>query len=292
MDNYWSGGIAHWTEGNTAYISVVFSWMLPIAHQWSVWYRAHKLTIRHVRVGGPAVWVQPRYLENVAEIGGEVDAISYHNPKATIASRGCPVGCYFCVVPKMDGREFTLLWDFVPRPILCDNNISALPVDFQNHVIKRYKETDTKLLDINSGFEPHTFDEDCYLRWKKIYRGAWRMGFDEISESTEVNRAMEILRNEKSYKKRIYVLIGNEPIESCHERIIKVIEWGGEPHVQPMLALNTLSKKPLIRHDWTEQKLRDMARWANRWLWRSMTFEEYKPRKEMVPQTVNNQQPR
>ena len=104
----------------------------------------------------------------------------------------------------------------------------------------------------------------------------------EIGEEEEVYRTFQILKDEPANKKRVYVLIGNEDVDTCHERIMKVIEWGGEPHVQPLMALNTLVKKPMIRHDWTDVGLRDMARWANRWLWRSMTFEKYKPRKSYV----------
>jgi hypothetical protein len=272
----WSGGLAEWVEGDTAYLSIVFSWKLPEAYQRAIWHQALGLK---VRAGGPAVWANKKYLFNVAELGGEVEAITHHNPKATIASRGCPVGCWFCVVPTMGGKEFTLLWDFVPRPILCDNNLSALPVEFQKHIIKRYQDTETPLLDANSGFEPHAFDENTYHRWKEINKGPWRFAFDEMGELDDVRRMMEILKDVPNYRKRVYVLIGNEPIEQCHERVIKVIEWGGEPHCQPLMALNTLVKKPMVRHDWTEQKLKDMARWANRWLWRSMPFEKYRPRR-------------
>lgn len=271
----WSGGLIDWVEGDTAYISVAFSWKLPDAYQRAVWYMTQDY---RVRAGGPAVWVRPKYLKAVAEIGGDVDALVHHNPQATIASRGCPVGCYFCAVPTMEGKEFTLIWDFVPRSILCDNNLSALPVEFQEHIIKRYQETETSLLDANSGFEPHSFDEDTYHRWKRINKGPWRLAFDEMVEAEDVKRMMGILKGVPASSKRVYVLLGNEPMEQCHERITKVIEWGGEPHCQPMMALNTLVKKPMIKYDWTEQKLKDMARWANRWLWRKMTFDDYKPR--------------
>ena len=276
----WSGGLADWTDSDTAYISVAFSWMLPKAYQRAAWYKAQGY---HVRAGGPAVWVKPKYLEGIAEIGGDVDAVVHHNPQATFASRGCPVGCYFCIVPRMEGKAFTLIPDFTPRPILCDNNLSALPVDYQAHIIRRYQETGTPLLDANSGFEPHTFDADTYHRWKAINRGPWRFALDEIGELEDVRRMMAILKDEPASSKRVYVLIGNEPIASCHERILKVIEWGGEPHCQPIMALNTLEKRPQIRHDWTEQKLYDMARWANRWLWRTMPLSEYKPRKSERP---------
>jgi hypothetical protein len=220
-------------------------------------------------------------LEDVAELGGEVDALIHHNPQATVASRGCPVGCYFCIVPKMEGKTFTLIPDFTPRPILCDNNLSALPVDYQEHIIRRYQETDTPLLDANSGFEPRMFDEDTYRRWKVINRGPWRFALDETGELEDVRRMMTILKDESASRKRVYVLIGNEPRAACLERIYKVIEWGGEPHVQPFMALNTLIKRPLVRYDWTEQELTNMARWANRWIWRTAKYEEYKRWSEM-----------
>lgn len=269
----WSGGFAEWIEDDTAYLSVVFSWRLPDAYQRAAWYKAQGY---RVRAGGPAVWANRKYLADVAEIGGEVDALIHHNAQATVASRGCPVGCWFCVVPTMEGKEFTLLWDFTPRPILCDNNLSALPVEYQDHIIRRYQETNTLLLDANSGFEPRTFDEGTYYRWKTINRGPWRFALDEMAELEDVHKMMMILKDEPPYKKRVYVLIGNEPMEACHERILKVIEWGGESHVQPLMSLNTLVKRPMVRHDWTEQKLKDMARWANRWIWRTVPFSEYK----------------
>lgn len=272
----WSGGLAEWIDGDTAYLSVVFSWKLPDAYQRAAWYKAQGY---HVRAGGPALFANRKFMAGVAEIGGEVEAVVHHNQQATVASRGCPVGCYFCIVPKMEGKTFTLIPDFTPRPILCDNNLSALPVDYQEHIIRRYQETDTPLLDANSGFEPRTFDGDTYHRWKAINRGAWRFAYDEMAEGEDVRRMMQILKDEPADKKRVYVLIGNEPIAQCYERIMRVIEWGGEPHCQPLMALNTLVKRPLVRHDWTEQKLHDMARWANRWLWRSMPLTEYNPRK-------------
>lgn len=269
----WSGGLAVWLDSGTAYISVVFSWRLPDAYQYAAWYKAQGLK---VRAGGPAVWASKKYLVEVAEIGGDVDALTHHNPDATIASRGCPVGCYFCVVPKMEGKTFTLLPDFAPRPILCDNNLSALPIEYQEHIIRRYQETGVPLLDANSGFEPRTFDDTTYQRWKAINKGPWRFALDDAGDLPHVERMMGILRDEPASDKRVYVLIGNEPMAACHERVRKVIEWGGEPHCQPLMALNTLVKRPQVRHDWTEASLRGMARWANRFVWRTATWEEYR----------------
>jgi len=268
----WSGGIAEWVENDTAFISVAFSWKLPEAYQRAAWYKAQGLK---VRAGGPGTYANKHYLEGIAELEGQVDAITHHNPNATIASRGCPVGCSFCIVPVMEGKNFTLIPDFTPRPILCDNNISALPVEYQQYIIEKYNKAEIRIDDINSGFEPQTFDHDCYHRWKPINSGAWRFAYDETKEEADVYKVTQMLKDEPAGLKRVYVLIGNEPFEACYRRILQVIEWGCEPHVQPMLALNTLVKKPIIRYGWTEQKLRDLTRWSNRWNWRTIKFEDY-----------------
>lgn len=271
----WSGGLAEWIEDDTAYLSVAFTWRLPEAKRRAESFR--NLGLR-VRVGGPAVFLRQKYLSEVADIGGSVDAIVRHNPNATIASRGCPVGCWFCIVPKMEGREFTLVPDFVPRPILCDNNLSALPADYQDYIIRRYQEHAVPLLDANSGFEPRTFTPDVYRRWHPMInagRGPWRFAYDEMGERRECLRVMEMLKDEPQKRKRVYVLIGNEPITECMQRIQEVIDHGCEPHVQPLMKLNALDREPWVRYDWTARKLKDVARWANRWLWKQMPFSEY-----------------
>lgn len=62
----------------------------------------------------------------------------------------------------------------------------------------------------------------------------------------------------------------------------KVIEWGGEPYCQPMMKFTAFSRDDLVvteKFGWTKQKLKDVARFYNKHLWRSMWLEEYKPRK-------------
>lgn len=280
------GGLASWVDGNTAYISVAFSWKLREARRLAEYYTARGY---RVRAGGTILGIpqNAKALSDVAEIGGEADALVHHNPNATMASRGCPVGCWFCIVPKIEGKAFTLIPDFVPRPILCDNNLSALPVDYQNHIIKRYQETNTPLLDANSGFEPMTFDEGTYERWRGINRGAWRFAFDEMKEADAVERMARILKDEAASRKRVYVLIGNEPITSCYERLQKVIEWGCEPYCQAVLPLNAPTRESFkILHDWMPQLLKDFMRWSNKWLWRTVELWGYKPRvDEPIPFT-------
>jgi len=272
---HWVGGLAEWADDDAVYLSVAFTWRLPDAFARAVMYRGAG---RRVRIGGPGTFTLKRHdpLYRLAEIGGDYpDAVVKHHPLATMASRGCPVGCWFCIVPKMEGREFTLLPNFPVRPILCDNNLSALPVEYQEHIIGRYKAAGVPLLDANSGFEPKTFTEDVYQRWRTINRGPWRFAYDETGEREDVERVMRMLKDEPPKRKRVYVLIGNEPRQACLTRIREVIAWGGEPHVQPYIKLNALERKPYPRFDWAPQGLTDVARWANRRLWRYMAFADY-----------------
>lgn len=290
----WSGGLAEWNDGDTTFLSVAFTWKLEEAYERALFARAQGMK---VIAGGPALFlVQMKHrIADVAQlVESYPDAVTKHNPLATFASRGCPVGCWFCIVPAMEGREFTLIEDFPVRPVLCDNNLSALPADFQDHIIRRYKDEGVALADANSGFEPITFTPDVYARWKPLInagRGPWRFAYDETKEGPQVREVMKMLANEPQKRKRVYVLIGNEPFADCMARIQEVIKSGCEPHVQPLMKLNALSRDPWVRYDWTAQKLRDVARWANGWVWKKAPFDEYdRHRKNVAAESYDGQQ--
>jgi pyruvate-formate lyase-activating enzyme len=265
-------------------LSVIFSWQAPVA-------RAIALRVRRqadVWCGGPGMFALTHWWKRETGLDcqrGLDDRFERQHGRyrMTFASRGCPVNCSFCIVPRLEGRTFTLDWDFVPAIILCDNNLSALPVAFQEHILRRYHETETPLCDANSGFEPQTFDEETYRRWKPRLRGPWRFAFDTISEEAEVGRMMRILHRESPKRKQVYVLIGNEPIAACHHRAQQVISWGGEPFCQPFIALNALRRIPKVAYDWTPTLLQDFARYFNRHVWRTVSLHEYRPRRAQPP---------
>jgi hypothetical protein len=146
------------------------------------------------------------------------------------------------------------------------------------------------LLDANSGFEPRTFDDEVYRRWQAINKGPWRFAYDDMPEREQVYKVMQMLNGEPSKRKRVYVLIGNEPYAECMGRIREVIEWGGEPHVQPFIKLNALAREPHVKYDWTTQKLKDVARWANGFLWKQMPFSEYNRQMKKRTEAYDEQQ--
>ena len=281
----WGGGFARWEQDGTVYYSIAFTWLLDRAYDAACGDRnLGKLVI----VGGPALFLakMSHKISEVATVGGVFgwpDAIARHNPMATSFSYGCDVGCPHCIVPAMHGRKFTLVPDAPVRPVLCDNNLSALPGEFQNHIIARYRAEGVPLLDANSGFEPRTFTEEVHRRWKSLLDDSyapWRFGYDDMGDQEFVRPVFEMLRGVPSKRKRVYVLIGNEPYAECMERIYETIGNGCEPHVQPEIKLVSWKREPWVRHDWDRQKLLDVARWTNGWVYKQCPrFEDYDRRK-------------
>lgn len=262
-------------------LSVIFTWHGP---------RAAEIAFRlkgkcEVWAGGPGLfglrnwWREQTGLEPTIGLDARFDK-QRGSYQATFASRGCPVNCSFCIVPRIEGLEFSYDREFQPAPYLLDNNLSALPVEYQEHIVRRYLEAGVRLVDANSGFEPRTFDEGTFARWRDLLRGApWRLALDELGELEDVRRALHILRDVRPRMKQIYVLAGNEPFAACVERAQKVIEWGGEPWVQPVVPLNWLGGRLPAKFDWTEQRLRDFARYFNRRMYRQgVELSDYRPR--------------
>ncbi len=288
----WIGGLAQWEDGDNYYLSIAFTWELDRAYSMALFARACG---KKVIAGGPGLFLAEKrhILEDIAEVPTKMelrkgkmrklpadypDAIRYHNPSATFASRGCDVGCDFCIVPTLEGETFTLVPDFIVRPILCDNNLSGLPAHYQDYIIERYKAEGVPLLDANSGFEPRTFTADVYARWAPLInagRGPWRFAYDEMQERTEALAVMKMLEAEPAKRKRVYCMIGKEPYAECMQRIQEIIDHGCEPHVQPYMKLSAGHREPYVYHDWTRQKLKDVARWANGFVWKKAPFEEY-----------------
>lgn len=274
----WAKGVVEWTEGDTAFISVVFSYDVDEAIARTIWYRAAGF---NVRVGGPGVFTakRARDLDGLARVGGSIPGVQQrHNPMATKATTGCSKDCFFCIVPAMEG-PIVPLPDFIPRPVLTDNNLSAIDADYQRYIIERYRQFGVPLLDANSGFEPETFDDEVYERWAPINQGPWRFGLDETGETEEVERVILMLKRKGVPAKRIrpYVMIGHEPFAECMARIRRVLDLGGEPYVQWIMKLNTRVKEPWVQHDWTAQRLKDVQRWVNGHAWRKCSFGDFVP---------------
>ncbi len=112
-------------------------------------------------------------------------------------------------------------------------------------------------MDAQSGFEPHSFTEETFDRWKSFPLAFWRFGYDDMTERPQALEMMRLLRSKgiTERKVRVYTLIGNEPYEHCLQRVTEVIEAGFHPWPQRLRPLNWISGPLPVFHGWTEAKL-------------------------------------
>ena len=205
----WPKTFIEWSDGDTAYVSVPFTWLLEKAASRCV---ALKQDHARVRIGGPAVAARPDFppgLSSIAEVGGHVDALRRHNPDATMTSRGCIRGCSFCAVPRIEGGIIELkTWD--PRPIVCDNNLLACSQAHFDRVIDSLKPL--KGVDFNQGLDARLVTPYHAGRIAELHIEAVRLSWDHVNEESAIMRAIEVFEDAGFHRRRIkvYVLIGYE----------------------------------------------------------------------------------
>ena len=259
----WSGGYIEWIEGNTAYISVVFSWLLGKAFQRAVWL---KMQGYKVRAGGPAVSYNPKFLASVAEIGGEVDALSRHNSDATFTTRGCIRKCSFCIVPKIE-PEYKELDDFPIRPIICDNNFLAASRAHFDLVIDRLKPL--KGVDFQ-GLDARLLTKYQAERLAELDLYCARLAWDHTGIEKELIRAIDLLQGAGIPKGKIrcYVLIGfNDNPEDALYRLQTLKNLGLWPTPMRYQPLNAIKRNEYIAPGWTGRQLMSYMRYWSRLRW-------------------------
>jgi hypothetical protein len=257
----WSGGLVEWIEGGTAYLSVVFSWQLARAYQRAAWLRAEGY---RVRAGGPAVTLNPAYLSDVAEVGGDVDALRHHNPNATFTSRGCIRHCPFCAVPRIEG-DLRELSDWEPKSVVCDNNLLACSRAHFDYVIDRLKSVPG--VDFNQGLDARLLTAYHADRLAELDLACIRLAWDDSRYEMPFVHAFETLRRAgfPASLIRVYVLIGfNDTPDDALYRLEKVATLGALPNPMRYQLLDTARRNQYVGANWTNVELqRFMRYWSN-----------------------------
>lgn len=272
--NKWPKRIVHWTEGEVAFLSVVFTWHLPQAYSLCCWYGQQGY---RVRVGGVAVKQMPEYLSQVAEIGGDIDVLWRHNSLATFTSRGCVRKCAFCAVPIIEG-SLVELSDFVPKPIVCDNNILACSRGHFEAVVDCLKPL--RGVDFNQGLDARLLKSYHLERLKELDLAVLRFAWDDVGMESQVMSAIDatVRAGFPRPKIRCYILFNfKDTPEDALYRCNTLKQMGILPNVQRYQPLKTLKKNKHIGNYWDRSLLADFHRYWAKQIWFSpFTFEEYR----------------
>lgn len=273
MSTTWPKRIVEWTENGTAFLSVPFTWLLPEAYQRAVW--LSRLGYQ-VRAGGPAVSLMPNYLIDVADIGGEIDALPHHNPNATFTSRGCIRRCPFCAVPIIEGDLKELdYWE--PKPIVCDNNLLACSRRHFDRVIDTLKSVPS--IDFNQGLDARLFNQHHADRLTELDLAVVRLAWDHIKDEHAFRAAYRKLCRIGIPKRKItvYVLIGyKDTPEDALFRLSTIRNMGLRPFAMWYHPLDALAHNSYVAPGWTRSELvRYMRYWNNLRYTGSIPFEKF-----------------
>lgn len=260
----WSKSIVEWTKGDTAFLSVVFTWDLLYAYQ-----RALFLEMQGYKVvaGGPAVKLMPDVLRPVCEIGEHVSgALKRHNPDATFTSRGCVRRCPFCAVPKIEGALVELPDDqWQPARIVCDNNLLACSRKHFDRVIDRLKQVDGTI-DFNQGLDARLLTSYHAGRLAEL-NCLVRLAFDSWEYAHDYVQAFETLRGAgvALHSIQTYVLINfRESMEDARARLEFVKDQGVLPNPMCYNPLDTLDRDIYLAPGWDKNELKKMMRYYSR----------------------------
>lgn len=270
----WSGRYVEWTEGKTAYLSVVFSWQVQRAYQRAAWWQ--QLGCR-VKVGGPAVAFNPAIFDGIAETGNGVNALPHHNPDATFTSRGCIRRCPFCIVPIVEG-DLVELEDWEPRPVVCDNNFLACSRRHFDQAVDRLKSL--KKVDFNQGLDARLLTDYHADRLAELDFKMLRLAWDFVELESQFVTAFKMLRKigVPAGKIGVYVLIGYEDTpEDALYRLSTVWDLGAWPFPMRYQPLDAASRNEYVGANWTDRELKRYARyWSNLRHLSGVPFDEYR----------------
>jgi hypothetical protein len=272
----WSGGIAEWIEGDTAFISAVFSWNAQKAFMLCNFYKSQGYK---VRAGGQSVYMNPDMFSDF-DTSGSVNALEHHNPMATFTSRGCIRNCSFCLVPKLEGKLVELSsWEV--KPIICDNNLLACSTNHFDRVIDYLLLGKLNGIDFNQGLDARILTEHHAQRFAELPKDTIiRLAWDNTATESLYLSAFEKLKTVgvKPQQIRTYVLIGyKDTPEDALYRLEKVRSLGALPNPMRYQPLDALKKNSYVSELWNKKALADVMRYySNLKLFRKYSYEQYR----------------
>ena len=188
-------------------------------------------------------------------------------------TRGCVRNCYFCKVPKTEGKlyKYREVEQIVQHKKVkfMDNNFLA----YKNHLSDLEKLVCMGVkVDFNQGLDFRLVsDENLFLLSNLNYWGEYTFAFDDWRYLNEIERAVHLIKKyiDKPWKLKFYVYVN--PNTMGIDTVRKRIEW-----------LKRHESLPYIMRDavcWDSQYknyLIDLAAWCNQpGIFKKMDFEEF-----------------
>lgn len=205
-------------EVDEVHISVTFSWDMPLANhlltQWGM--------IAPAKIGGPATGMR----------GEEFNPGFYLKQGYVITSRGCPNKCWFCDVPKREGkvREFPIRegWNIL------DDNLLACSESHIFAVIEMLRQQKNPA-EFTGGLEAARFTPIIAEAIRSIKPKQFFFAYDEPEDWEPLVEAANLCWHvgftKQAHRIRTYVLIGypKDTMPKAEQRLNAVLSLGVIP---------------------------------------------------------------
>lgn len=189
------------------YVSCIFDWNKPKCDEW-----------KGCEIGGSGYSLSIELPKEIAEIKPRINL--------GFTSRGCIRSCYFCIVPKKEGKirpvgDIYDIWDGKSKELtILDNNILALPDHFKLIISQVRKEK--LLVDFNQGLDHRLLTDELCKELVSVRHKELRFAFDDLSSKPTVMKAIEILKKygRDKFNTRWYVYVGvKDTFDTIYERL-------------------------------------------------------------------------
>lgn len=205
-------------EADEVHVSVTFTWDIEegkrLQEAWKQYYP-------NVLIGGPAMRNKPN---------GFIPGL-YMKTGVTFTSRGCNNNCPWCLVPKIEGKLYTI--PIVPGHIIQDNNLLQCSAPHRRRVFQML-DSQNKAANFLGGLDARLITDEIAeeLRGLRIHQVF--LAADTEGALKPLKRAIKKLSFLPRQKLRCYVLVAynDETVEQATARLCKVWESGAMPFVQ------------------------------------------------------------
>lgn len=253
MISQWNKTFAAWQVRGVVYVSIPFTWLVPEVLQFIS--RQKKPVV----VGGPGAILMRHKFDGVAELQETIDwcePVTFHNPLATFTTRGCINKCKFCAVPKIEG-DFREIKEFIPRPIVCDNNFLASSKIHFDRAVDKLKSL--PYVEFNQGLEAKLFTNERASRIAELKLNDVRFAFDATDREDSIRKAIKRAKHNGIKKISVLMLYGftDTPADALYRA--ECLRNIGVNEIYPMRyqPLNSEHKGGFVNAStgWTEYEL-------------------------------------
>lgn len=222
--------------------------------------------------GGTGYDLKVKLSEEIDKLSPDYSIYPENNLSYGFITRGCIRNCYFCFVPKKEGKikRYDNIENIVKhkKVVFMDNNILA----YSKHKEIFQEIIDKKLhLTFNQGLDIRLIDEEnAYLLSLMNYTGEYIFAFDDISYKTLIEDKYKIVKKyiKKDWKIKFYIYCNPQmEIKEIKDRV----EWCADNKALPYIMRDFSCWEDKNKDFYT-----DIAAWCNQpGIFKNMDFKEF-----------------